>query len=28
VFLADGRISGIEERPSIDTILDHLRGAS
>jgi putative ABC transport system ATP-binding protein len=27
VFLADGRISGIEERPSIDTILDHLRGA-
>src|SRR4051812_33905092 len=25
VFLADGRISGVEERPTIDTILDHLR---
>jgi putative ABC transport system ATP-binding protein len=29
VFLADGRISGVEERPSIDAILDRLRtGAS
>jgi putative ABC transport system ATP-binding protein len=25
VFLADGAIAGIEERPDIDTILDHLR---
>jgi putative ABC transport system ATP-binding protein len=25
VFLADGRVSDIEERPTIDTILDHLR---
>jgi putative ABC transport system ATP-binding protein len=25
VFLADGLISGIEDRPTIDTILDHLR---
>jgi putative ABC transport system ATP-binding protein len=28
VFLADGRISGIEEAPTIDTILDHLRRAA
>jgi putative ABC transport system ATP-binding protein len=28
VFLADGRISGVEERPTIDAILDHLRGGS
>ena len=28
VFLADGRISGVEERPTIDTILDHLRAAA
>ena len=27
VFLADGLISGVEERPTIDTILDRLRGA-
>ena len=25
VFLADGRVSGMRERPSIDEILDHLR---
>jgi putative ABC transport system ATP-binding protein len=25
VFLADGRIAGVEERPTIDAILDHLR---
>jgi putative ABC transport system ATP-binding protein len=28
VFLADGLISGVEERPTIDAILDHLRGGS
>jgi putative ABC transport system ATP-binding protein len=28
VFLADGRISGVEERPTIDAILDRLRGGS
>ena len=28
VFLADGLISGIEERPTIDTILDHLRSGT
>jgi putative ABC transport system ATP-binding protein len=28
VFLADGRISGVEERPTIDTILDRLRVGS
>jgi putative ABC transport system ATP-binding protein len=27
VFLTDGLISGVEERPTIDTILDRLRGA-
>jgi putative ABC transport system ATP-binding protein len=25
MFLADGRLAGVEERPTIDTILDHLR---
>jgi hypothetical protein len=25
VFLADGRVAGIEEQPTIDDILDHLR---
>jgi len=28
VFLADGRVSGVEERPTIDTILDRLRVGS
>src|ERR687886_278942 len=28
VFLADGLISGVEERPTIDTILDHLRSGT
>ena len=25
VFLIDGRVSGVEERPTIDAILDRLR---
>ena len=28
VFLTDGRISGVEERPTIDAILDRLRTGS
>jgi putative ABC transport system ATP-binding protein len=28
VFLVDGRISGVEERPTIDTVLDRLRTGS
>ena len=28
VFLADGLISGVEERPTIDSILDHLRNGA
>ena len=28
MFLADGRVSGTEERPTIDAILDHLRSAA
>jgi putative ABC transport system ATP-binding protein len=28
MFLADGRVAGTEERPTIDAILDHLRSAA
>jgi len=28
VFLADGRVLGVEERPTIDAILDRLRVGS